>query len=292
MDRGAEETDMRDLRLQTQPTCGTTGMVSRCGIPPSCGKGGMWENGARFIGGDAGFPKEMRMPPIAVPLLPADGQWKGNGAIFPSSRTERPSRKEIGEIGENRLFPPVPVSKEHPAETIRLRSRKRGKEMTSTGHTVKVPRQKNNRKIEAEMGRANRGGDPIAFAPGKRSSVFLFPTFIFRGSCGESSVQQAVMRKRFGSDFPESLPEAISSLHLQGLRPLPERRDKGTITGPEILFDVRPDAGKTLNNGNFLIPFSFSRPVLSILFHHKYVEYQAFGNFAFFQHGKRRKNPI
>lgn len=60
----------------------------------------------------------------------------------------------------------------------------------------KLPRQKKNRKIEAKMERANRSGDPIAFAPGKRSSVFRFPTFIFRGSWGESSVQQAVMRKR------------------------------------------------------------------------------------------------
>ena len=236
MDRGAEETDMRDLRLQTQPTCGTTGMVSRCGIPPSCEKGGMWENGARFIGGDAGFPKEMRMPPIAVPLLPADGQWKGNGAIFPSSRTERPSRKEIGEIGENRLFPPVPVSKEHPAETIRLRSRKRGKEMTSTGHTVKVPRQKNNRKIEAEMGRANRGGDPIAFAQGKDHPFSGFQRSFFGDHGGNPPCsRRSCGRDAFGSDFPEPLPAANPSLHLPGIRPLPSNAGKETIKGPEIL---------------------------------------------------------
>lgn len=172
MDRGAEETDMRDLRLQTQPTCGTTGMVSRCGIPPSCGKGGMWENGARFIGGDAGFPKEMRMPPIAVPLLPADGQWKGNGAIFPSSRTERPSRKEIGEIGENRPYPPVPVSKEHPAETIRLRSRKRGKEMTSTGPPAKSHDKRTTAKSKRKWGEQTGAAIPLR---SPREKIIRFP---------------------------------------------------------------------------------------------------------------------
>lgn len=111
----------------------------------------------------------------------------------------------------------------------------------------KVPRQKNNRKIEAKMERANRGGAPIAFAQGKDHPFSGFQRSFFGDHAGNPPCsRRSCGRDAFGSDFPESLPEAISSLHLPGLRPLPERRNKGTITGPEILFDVRPDAGKTL----------------------------------------------
>ena len=202
MDRGAEETDMRDLRLQTQPTCGTTGMVSRCGIPPSCGKGGMWENGARFIGGDAGFPKEMRMPPIAVPLLPADGQWKGNGAIFPSSRTERPSRKEIGEIGENRLFPPVPVSKEHPAETIRLRSRKRGKEMTSTGPPAKSHDKRTTAKSKRKWGEQTGAAIPLRSPREKDHPFSCFQRSFFGDHAGNPPCSRRSCGRDSGAIFP------------------------------------------------------------------------------------------
>ena len=112
------------------------------------------------------------MPPIAVPLLPADGQWKGNGAIFPSSRTERPSRKEIGEIGENRLFPPVPVSKEHPAETIRLRSRKRGKEMTSTGHPANSHGKRTTAKSKRKWREQTGAAIPLR-SPGEKDHPFF-----------------------------------------------------------------------------------------------------------------------
>ena len=109
----------------------------------------------------------------------------------------------------------------------------------------KLPRQKNNRKIEAKMERANRGGDPIAVARGKRSSVFQFPTFIFRGSWGNPPCsRRSCGRDAFGSDFPEPLPAANPSLHLPGIRPLPSNAGKETIKGPEILSTSGPMRGK------------------------------------------------
>ena len=157
---------MRDLRSQTQPTCGTTGMVSRCGIPPSCGKGGMWENGARFIGGDAGFPKEMRMSPITVPPLPPVDNGVEMERVFPlHKRSDLPGRRsekseKIGPILRFRSErsirrnnpPPEPGTrrsndrKGHPANShdkrTTAKSKRKWGEQTGAAIPLRSPREK------------------------------------------------------------------------------------------------------------------------------------------------------
>ena len=109
-----------------------------------------------------------------------------NGATFPEG--DRRNRRKSALSSGSGL-------KGASAETIRLRNQERGG-ATTAKDTRQTPTTKEQPQNRSENGESKPGRRSHCVRPGKRSSVFRFPTFIFRGSCGESSVQQAVMRKR------------------------------------------------------------------------------------------------
>lgn len=235
---------MRDLRSQTQPTCGTTGMVSRCGIPRRAEKEGCGRMERDSSAATRDFQRKCECLRLPFPFCPPMDNGRAMERFSPRrEQNDLPGRRSE-KIGSFLRFR---SRKEHPAETIRLRSRKRGKEMTSTGHPANSHGKRTTAKSKRKWREQTGAAIPLR-SPREKDHPFSGFQRSFFGDHGENPPcsRRSCGRDAFGSDFPEPLPAANPSLHLPGLRPLPERRDKGTITGPEILFDVRPDAGKTL----------------------------------------------